>query len=424
MIGMIVSRFPSMSETFIAREFKALRDANVPLRIYSLKNCDDSIVHPDASSLIDITTYVAWNDWRTWLRGSICLLRRPIQGLRGLFWVMRYHFWPPIELLKALLVWLQSMALSERMEQDGVKHIHSHWATLPTTAAYLSSQWTQRPFSFTAHAWDIFVKNRSLAEKVRLAERTITCTDFNRKFLEHLCPLSRDKILLNYHGVDIDKFSVGTNALRPGPNLNSEQGNGEVILLSVGRLTEKKGFETLIDACGLLHRENSNFRCILVGNGPLKNALQNRIKAERLHDKVEICSSMPQDELRALYRKAFVFIMPSVVARNGDRDGIPNVLFEAMAMGTPVIATSISGIPEAIADQQTGLLVPPRDPRRLADAVKQLMREPSLAHSLGQQGRSWIEAEFSSDQHMQHLVAHMRSIARFGEPQVHTQQVE
>lgn len=140
-------------------------------------------------------------------------------------------------------------------------------------------------------------------------------------------------------------------------------------------------------------------------------SMQRRIKANRLNSTVTIRSAMPQDQLRKLYSEAFAFIMPSVVARNGDRDGIPNVLFEAMAMGIPVIATSISGIPEAVDHDRTGLLVSPNDPHALAAAIKRLLEDPSFANSLGHQGRLWIESKFGSEEHMQQLVAHMCEIA-------------
>jgi glycosyltransferase involved in cell wall biosynthesis len=301
------------------------------------------------------------------------------------------------------------------MTEDGVHHIHAHWATLPTTAAYLCALWLDRPFSFTAHAWDIFVKNRSLAKKIELAAKRITCTEYNRSFLSQLCPESKDKIFLNYHGVDVQKFSVDANERLSTYAADVEGKKGKFHFLSIGRLVESKGYETLIDAYALLRRNGVDYESVIVGSGPLRKSLQKRIYAYGLNDMVKLRTEMPQDQLRDLYRKAFVFVMASIVARNGDRDGIPNVLFEAMAMSVPVIVTSISGIPEAVTHRRTGLVVPPKDPQHLADAITELMQDPALARKLGRQGRSEIESRFHADVHMQQLIGCMRSLAGLSE---------
>src|SRR3989338_6198011 len=207
-LGVIVSQFPETHETFITRELTALREAGMALRIYSLKRCRDRIVHPEAEALRDLVTYVAWNDPAVWARAVLALARHPWRSLSGLGWMLRFHGWPPSTLSKALLVWVQTVVAGRLMPRDGVTSLHAHWATMPTSAAVLVSRWGGLPFSFTAHAWDIFVPNPSLKEKVRLAARVFTCTEYNRRYLSHFCPEEKRKIVLSYHGVNLTKFGM------------------------------------------------------------------------------------------------------------------------------------------------------------------------------------------------------------------------
>ncbi len=397
-LGYIVSQFPEMHETFILREVLALKAAGVPLHIYSLKTCRDRIVHEDARPLMVETEYIALGRPSVWAAAALEALRHPLRASAGLAWTLRTHPWPPATLVKAVAVWWQSLALVRCLRRDGITHLHAHWATMPTTAAVLASRWLRCPFSFTAHAWDIFVPNPSLPEKVRLASKVFTCTDYNRRYLAHWCPDAKNKVVLNYHGVDLTQF-------RPS------SGTGDVpLFLSVGRLVETKGFETLLEAYALLRARGTIFRAVIVGQGPLRARLAEQIEATGLAGHVELRPSMHQEALRRLYGEAFAFVLPSVVARNGDRDGIPNVILEAMAMGLPVIATTVSGIPEAVQDRRTGMLVPPKDPERLAEACELLLQKRRFARVLGDHGRMWVETQFDEREHMQRLTRHMTEL--------------
>ncbi len=399
-LGVIVSQFPELHETFIVRELAALQRAGIALRIYSLKRCRDQIVHPDAEALLTQVTSLAWDDARVWVAALQQCVRHPIRAVRTLGWALRYHAWPPMMLAKALVVWVQAMALARQMQRDGVTHIHAHWATMPTTAAVLASRWLHVPFSFTAHAWDIFVPNPSLVEKIRLASRVITCTEYNRRHLTALCPSAQQKITLNYHGVDLSRFHTPERERR-----------GDVrLFLSVGRLVETKGFATLLDAYRRLHRYDNAFRAVIVGQGPLRRVLQRRIRRSGLRGIVEVRSSMPQDALRQLYAQAYAFVLPSMVARNGDCDGIPNVILEAMAMGLPVVSTTVSGIPEAVRHELTGLTVPPGNALALADALALLLASPKTAARLGADARRLVETTFDATDHMRRLVHQMQAL--------------
>jgi len=409
-LGIIVSQFPETHETFIVRELTALRNAGIPLRIYSLKRCRDRIVHPEAKTLLGETVYVTWHDPRVWVEAVAEFCRRPGRVLGALGWTVRHHAWPPITLIKALVVWVQALALSQRMSRDGVRHLHAHWATMPTTAAVVASHVGGAPFSFTAHAWDVFVRNPSLPEKVRQAERVFTCTDYNRRYLAHWCPAQRDKIVLSYHGVNLEQFrnqGEAATAIGDGSFFQGE-GSGKrepsPLFLSVGRLVETKGYETLLDAYQQLRAKDVAFRAVIVGDGPLRRELERHIRMAGLDGSVTLTSTLPQNELRQLYANASAFVLPCTIARNDDRDGIPNVILEAMAMGLPVVSTSISGIPEAIQDRRNGLLVGPGRAEELSEAMEWLLQRPSFARVLGDHGRMWVETQFDERDHLQRLV--------------------
>ena len=167
-LGVIVSQFPETHETFIVQELNALRDAGLSLRIYSLKRCRDRIVHPEAHALRALTRYLAWDGVAVWAQALGAAIRHPRRAVATLGQTLRLHPWPLPTVTKALVVWAQSMAVARQMRREGITHVHAHWATMPTTAALIVSRWLDVPFSFTAHAWDIFVKNPSLKRKVQL----------------------------------------------------------------------------------------------------------------------------------------------------------------------------------------------------------------------------------------------------------------
>jgi len=411
MLGIIVSQFPETHETFIVRELTALRGAGLRLRIYSLKRCRDRVVHSESQPLLADTDYVAWDDPRVFVQAVVEGLCHPMRSVATLGWTLRMHRWPPSTLAKALVVWLQSLAIARRMRRDTITHVHAHWATMPTTAAAIISRWLQIPMSFTAHAWDIFVPNPSLKEKVRLASKVITCTEYNRRYLSHFCPEEKRKIVLNYHGVDLEQFArLRVSEFKPANPPTP-------LFLSVGRLVETKGFEVLLEAYQLLQERGVAFRAVIVGHGSLERHLRQQIRQRNLTEIVEIRPAMSQAALRELYAQAYAFALPCVVAKNGDRDGIPNVLLEAMAMGLPVVSTAVSGILEAVHDKRDGLMVPANDPIRLADALDLLIRKPTWARVLGDHGRMWAETQFDAREHMQRLVIQMKDLltSRVGE---------
>jgi glycosyltransferase involved in cell wall biosynthesis len=240
------------------------------------------------------------------------------------------------------------------------------------------------PFSFTAHAWDIFKEQAMLPSKLLAADFTVTISKYNLQFLSQLCPTAADRIHVIRCGVNLARFSYRNEYPSASPPH----------ILSVSRLTEKKGVVRIIEACVLLRDQGIDFACTIVGDGPQRAALQRLITARRLQNRVKLVGGLVQSELRELWQRAHVFVLPCTIASDGNRDGIPIALMEAMALGVPVISTTISGIPELIEDGVSGLLVPPDDVDALGQAIVRLLSEPKLATRLAREGRHCVEREY------------------------------
>ncbi len=390
-VGFLVSQFPEMHETFILREFLGFRNAGFDFEIYSYKECRDEIVHPQTKDLIDRVHYAPRFEL-----GSLAywIARRPLGCATAYVRHVAKRLTRPVDFVKANGVFIRSMAFARLMEQRGIKHVHSHWASMPTTGAQIIAELLGTSFSFTAHAWDIFLTSRAeLTSKIREASFVVTCTAYNRTYLHELGGEAREKVFLNYHGMDLEYFS-------PRP----PRRDGDHVILAIGRLVEQKGFEYLVEACSLLKEQGLRIRCVIVGDGPLRGKLEALIACRSLHGIVELEGKMTQAAIRDLFHSASAFVMPSVVASDGDRDGIPNVLLEALATGVPTISTNVSGIPEVVVNGVTGLLVPPRDERALTEALATVLRGEGDCEVWARNGRELILKHFDLDKNVGELI--------------------
>jgi glycosyltransferase involved in cell wall biosynthesis len=258
---------------------------------------------------------------------------------------------------------------------------------------------TDIPFSFTAHAKDIYVKTppELLRTEAQEAKAVVTCTEYNRKYLVDQIGLSvNGKLHCIYHGLDLSQFRF------QWPRLSQ---SGSPTILSVARLVEKKGLNDLIAAADILRSRGRSFQVEIIGEGPLRQSLETQIKQLDLSGHVKLVGSQPHDSVCRAYERASVFALPCIVAADGDRDGIPNVLPEAMACGVPVVATPVSGIPELIESEQQGLLVPPNNPADLAVALERLLTQPELCGRLAQAARQRVANHFSLERGSTRLLA-------------------
>lgn len=388
-VGYVIRMFPQLSETFIANEILGLERLGMPLRIFSYREPRAPVGHECVREIRSPITYLPDPLHRHPL--DVVRANAPVYRIDG----ARYRATVRYVLGYTLRqrnpdTWrrfLQAVYLTGQLQNSGIERLHAHMAHGSTRVAMLASMLTGLPFSFTAHARDIFKTNPPrLRERIAAAQFVVTCTRANQEYLRSLVePRQRDKILLGYHGVDATKFSP----IERPPNETP-------MILSVGRLVEKKGFPYLLDALALLKERDVAFRSVIVGDGPELKPLRQQIHDLNLSADVELLGAKNQEDVLDQYRRADVFALPSIIQGDGDRDGIPNVLLEAMAVGLPVVSTSVSGIPELVRSGENGLLAESRNARELSAALELLLRDRSLRERIANQGRETVTEQFSS----------------------------
>ena len=370
-VAFVVSQFPETHETFILREFKGLEAAGLDFVIFSLKPCRDKVVQKDARAFLARTYYPFGSGVGEFSPGES--LRSAAAAGLSIPWARR-----PIEC--AYVAWAAGR-LSAMARKSGIGHVHAHWATAPASAALLMSKALGVPYSFTAHAWDIYAGDGCLAAKARGAQFIATCTRANAEHIRALLPRDDwDKVTVNYHGIPLEAVPLGRG-----------RRSGAMRIAAAGRLVETKGFQYLVAA---LKDVGFPFQLTIVGDGPLRRALKKAAAAAGISDRTRFAGTVSNEEVFGVLSESDVFVMPSVIGRNGDRDGIPNVLLEAMAAGLPVIASRISGIPEAVIDGRTGILVPERDAGAISAALQGLWGSPEQAARLGQAAAEFVRANF------------------------------
>jgi glycosyltransferase involved in cell wall biosynthesis len=413
-VAYVMNGFPRLSETFIAHEIHQLERLGMGLRLFAVKDEREPMVHPvvgairapltylpEVSSLSG-TTLARWlrDNLRLYWRAHAALLRRrplawagTLASALALAWRHRPRDGAgPLALRKVFIKeFVQAGWIAQAAHGAGdVSHLHGHFCHGVATITWFASRLSGLPFSFTAHAKDIYQgelnPGRLLERKLGAARFVATCTCANAQVLRARHPRP-DEVHAIYHGLDTAWFS-------PRP---AAAGTGEPpMLLAVGRLVEKKGFDRLVNACALLRDRGVRFACRIVGeDGSAGNALRAQIDALKLQGVVQLSGPMAQDRLRDIYRDARAFALPCRVMADGDRDGFPNVLAEAMAMGVPVVTTPISGIPEMIDDGVHGLLVD-GSAQSLADAIGRVLGDDALHARLARAARARICERFDS----------------------------
>lgn len=393
-IAYLIKCFPRLSETFILHEVLELERQGLRLCIFSLLKPAGN-VNQAAREVGARVTYFPRGFPLGWLILMSAAPRRLFEK-PGLFFrvclgalIRFHHIATPRHILYAAY-------LAEQLEQEGITHLHAHYANTPATVALLAHQFTGIPFSFTAHAKDIYLSRKeTLAYKMKQARLVVTCTGYNRQYLSSLVgEPSTVTIHRIYHGLDLRAFPEPTTATWPPAPPH---------ILSVARLVEKKGLVYLLQACRQLLDEGYDVSCRIIGEGPLRARLEQQIQGLALTGRVELCGAEPHERVVEEYRQATLFALPCVVAENGDRDGIPNVLVESLYMGVPVVSTPVSGIPELIQSERNGLLVPPRDSAALAGAIAQLLDSPPQCRHLAAAGRETVLAHFDMSANVQRL---------------------
>ena len=384
-IAYILKMYPRFSETFIVNEILELERRGMDIRIYSLRKPDDGRFHAALARVKANVIYVPQHPEMEADRIRSAHLR--LQATRPESYLLVHNLTKKKGHPFAIKRFLQAGYIASHLVQHPVDGIHAHFASSATRVANLVGRLTELPYSFTAHAKDIFhqdVVPASLREKMRQAQFVVTVSEYNKRYLESLLDGETADIRTLYNGIDLNRF-------KPRP----VSGGRENLILSVGRLVEKKGFEVLVRACDLLRHQGTAFRCEIIGSGPEEERIKAVIADFHLQDQIQLLGPKTQDAVRRAYHRAAVFALPCVVGQDDNRDGLPTVLLEAMATGLPVISTRLTGVPEIIDHPVNGLLVEPGDVDALAQALTGLLADPVGRQAMGAAARRKAQTHFN-----------------------------
>lgn len=376
-LAYVLKRYPRFSETFIVNEILEHEKAGMRIHIFALRPVRESHFQDILAQVRAPVTYIRDISAATHsLWEMMSLARRELPG-----------FWQALDELGDMEEGdlLQAIKLALKASERGIVHFHAHFGTLAATVTRIASRLARIPYTLTVHAKDIYhqaVDQEDMRRKLGDAAGVITVSGYNQRYLQATYGRAAGQVRRIYNGLHLDRFTY-----QP-PNLNSRE------ILAVGRLVEKKGFDVLVEACGLLRERGIAFHCSIVGEGMMREALQQRIERLGLAEQVCLAGPRAHAELIRIFREAAFFVAPCVISSDGDRDGLPTVLVEAMALGTPVISTQVVGIPELVRHNDTGLCVAERDPAALADAMARLLQDANLRSSLAGRARALVEEDF------------------------------
>jgi glycosyltransferase involved in cell wall biosynthesis len=382
----VVGEFPSISETFILREMTTLEEVGFRIIPLAVGRAIPEAVHAEAEDLAQRTLrrpapFAA----ATWLGLLRTAVQRPLGLCAAATLALRHALWYPRCCREVFTAFLAAAYFAARLPRRAARHVHCHFCSYPTTVGWLLAEICGSGFSFSCHARDIFVETSPLLpRKLREADFVTVCTRYGLERLQRNHSLTtRDKLHLIHHGVDVPRLSGQPRVQYPVP-----------LLLAVGRLVEKKGFPFLLQAAAILAGRGLHLELVIVGDGPQRDELERLAGGLGLRDKVVLAGTLTQEALAHVYCRAEVLCVPSVVAADGDRDGLPNVILEAMAYGVPVVASNLPGICEAVTHEVTGLLAPPGSPNELAAALERALTDQPLREQLIAQARSRVADEF------------------------------
>ena len=437
-LAFLYPAFPVLHQTFVLWEMLALERLGLDLQLFSIKRPAQGEQQPEARNLIGRVRYLpslrspaVWQAQARQLRENRSRYRQAVQSLLRewykdrrlpvlqerarkddppfpLTWQARVeaamNTSASVYLLRSLAMLPLAAYLGEQLGRQGIRRVHAHWATFATTLALCLKWMYGTRFSFTAHAYDLYLMPMLLPVKLREADLVVTCARANEQFLRQLPGGGDARVVVNYHGVDLGRFRP-----RPKPHGLGD----EPRLVSCGTLRIYKGHHVLLAAVAKMrHRA----RCIIVGEGPQRRVLERLANQLGIRDRVEFAGALPQEEAASRYAEADVFVLAStIVERAGRQDVIPNVLVEAMAMQLPVVSTTLPGIRELIEDGVHGRLVPPNDPDRLAAVLDELLDNPQERARLAAAGRDRVVERFDRERNVRELACLLATLPQSGE---------
>ncbi len=390
-IAFIVKGYPRISETFIAQEIFALEKEGFKIHIFSLRGPREKISHQLNKNIRAKIYYIPEYIYKSPLRvffSWIKIRKLPGYKVSKKEWLrdLKKDFTP-----NRIRRFAQAIVLSNEIPKT-IQHLHSHFIHTPTSVAYYTSKILKIPYSISAHAKDIWtIEEWEKKKKIKDALWVTTCTEYNFKHLLSLSPFSN--IHLIYHGIDFERFPITNNIRSKNTGLDKEF---PVIILSIGRLVEKKGFDILLRSLSFLPSE-LNWKLEHIGSGPLKKDLEKLSIKLGLSKKINWNGSMTHERIINFYKKSDIFVLASKITSSGDRDGIPNVLMEAQSQALPCISTSLPSIEELIINNDTGILVESGSTSKLTEAIIKLIKNPKKRELIGYAGQKRVKEKFAME---------------------------
>ena len=391
-IAYILKGYPRISETFISNEILMLEQLGFTMRLFSMRKPRENFSHASVKKIKAKVDYLPTElllDLPKLLLPNIFLAAKQPKRYRQALMLAgtRFRRTGKIATVKHLL---QAGYMTNRflLREPEIRHLHGHFAHSPTSVTMFGAILSGLPFSFTAHAKDIYTSAPAqLQEKIDEARFVVTCTRHNAEYLHSIAATSTTPIHCVYHGIDLNLF----NHQHHKPALKEPY-----TFLTVARLTEKKGLPTIYQALALLKKRKVSFQHMLIGDGDDREKILHLIHDLNLDDHCRLLRTRTHEEVLVYFKESDLFLLGCEIAENGDRDGIPNVLVESLAMGVPAISTTVSAIPEILKNRETGLTVPPSDPESMATAIMTLLDDRQLRERIITNGRKWVDEQFDN----------------------------
>jgi len=394
-IAYIVSRFPHLPETFILREMIVLEELGLEVELYPLIYQRQKVVHEQASPWLERAHRLPWLSGEIILTNLKEVLHRPKLYISLWKRVLSENIRSPKFLIRAVLLFPKSVMMAKILRDENIRHIHAHYATHPALVAWIIHKLTGISYSVTVHAHDIFVDKTMLATKLRNSIQIVAISEYNKMYLSKMLGLWITNM------TQVIRCGVDSNLYSAHNYMNNKNAIFEII--SIGSLQPYKGHRHLIEACAILRERGVRFQCRIIGGGNLHSELSKLISTKKLGGFVKLEGPKNQDDVAQILSGADCYVQPSVITPTGKMEGIPVALMEAMASGLPVVASSISGIPELVKNGETGWLVPPGDAQNLADAILQIHDNPDMALLRSKNARRLVNAEFDLHSNVQKL---------------------
>ncbi len=393
-VAYIVSRFPKISETFILREMIAVEQENWRVSLFPLILETPPVIHPEAEPWLDRLHYYPWLSLDVVVANLLQFWRTPALYTSLLFTVIWENLVSLKFLTRAVLIFPKAVRIAADMSQNGISHIHAHFATHPALVAWIVHKLTGISYSVTVHAHDIFVDRSMLDLKLRDAVFVGAISEYNREFLaQHLGDWVREKTHIIHCGIQPGLYT-GSARIKNDSRFD---------IVSIGSLQPYKGMQYLVMACALLRARGIPVYCRIIGEGEERTMLEALIARRDLSQSVELLGAMGQADVASVLSGAQVYVQPSVITSSGKMEGIPVSIMEALATGLPVVASQISGIPELVISGETGYLVPPANVEVLANALENIYHNPAEANSLAKAGQEKVFREFELSANAQKL---------------------